>query len=331
MHSHLSKEDRKAIAYFLTCSWNLTRIASVLQKHKSTISRELHRNTGPEEPYRYGYATQQYLQRRKKHKEYQYKIKYNTFLREHIETHLRAHDSPEQIAGRLRIEQGIILSHETIYRWIYKDRPDLQPYLRCQKGQWKRKRGTGKRTKQRRQDQFRSIETRPTIVSTRDRLGDWEGDTIIGKERTQRILTHVERRSGYGVGDLLLEVSAPIVEDMTVQRMETFPSQKRQTITYDRGTEFGGDDHVLEQRTNTTVYRAHAYHSWERGCNENWNGLLRYFFPKGTDFSILSQEDVERAVQNLNHRPRKRLNYLTPHEVFVLERDPSAVAFHTRI
>ena len=212
---------------------------------------------------------------------------------------------------------------------MYQERPDLQSYLRCQKGKFRRKRGTRKRVKQRRLSQFRSIDERPEVVATRSRLGDWEGDTVMGSERTKRILTHVERRSGYGLGDLLLDVTAVIVQATTTQRMQTFPKCKRKTITYDNGTEFGGDDALLEKNTQTRVYRAHPYHSWERGCNENWNGLLRQFFPKGTDFTILSQNDVDRAVHNLNHRPRKRLHYLTPHEVFVLGKIPTNEAFQT--
>ena len=219
-----------------------------------------------------------------------------------------------------------MLSHETIYKWIYEERKDLQIYLRCQKGQWRRKRGTKKREKFRRLQQFRCIEDRPKIIEERVRLGDWEGDTVIGKNQTNRILTYVDRKSDYACAAVLPIVNAEIVQNKTRDIFKKIPKRKRKTITFDRGSEFGSDDKNIEKKTNTTVYCAHAYHSWERGTNENWNGLLRQFFPKSTDFANLSQKKLSRAVNIINKRSRKRLNFLSPHEVFVLELNPK-IAF----
>lgn len=178
--------------------------------------------------------------------------------------------------------------------------------------------------------QFKCIKTRPKIIETRDRLGDWEGDTIIGQTRKNRILTYVDRKSGYGCAAVLYKVTSEIVQTTTQELFTKIPLKKRKTITFDRGTEFGGDDTIIEKYTNTDVYRAQAYHSWERGTNENWNGLLRQYFPKGTDFANITQKNVLLAVRKLNNRPRKRLNYYTPHEVFVLGYNPK-VAFETRM
>ena len=179
-------------------------------------------------------------------------------------------------------------------------------------------------------EQFRCIETRPQIAEERGRLGDWEGDTVIGKQRTNRILTYVDRKSGYACAAVLPTVSGEIVQEKTKELFQKIPLYKKKTITFDRGSEFGGDDSILEKYTKTTVYRAHAYHSWERGTNENWNGLLRQFFPKGSNFDILSKKKLSWVVRNLNHRPRKRLNYYSPYDIFVLGLDPS-VASHARM
>lgn len=330
MSKHITKEERKAIDHYLRCNWKQKDIALVLKRKKNVISKEIRRNKDEDGIYRYGSAEQKCRTRRKQAKHSQRKIENSLSLELHIEKQLRDHRSPEQIAGRLRLEQQeTVVCHETIYQWIYTERPDLQQHLCFQKSRFRRRRGTKKREKQRRLNQFRNIAERPQVTEDRVRLGDWEGDTVIGKNKKQRLLTHVDRMSGYGYADLLKAVSAPIVERVTSERFKKIPKTKKHTITYDRGTEFGGEDTLLERHTKTKVYRANAYHSWERGTNENWNGLLRRFLPKGTDFGTLTQADVDEIVYNINHRPRKRLGYLTPHEVFVLRLD--VVAFQTRI
>ena len=327
MQSHITKEDRKTIEYCIRNSWSFRETGRRIERNVSVISREVKRNGG-RESYRHGKAHKQYLLLRKKAKEYQKKILPRSILEKQIEKQLKQYDSPQQISGQFRVKKGILISHETIYQWIYKERRELQIYLRCQKGKWRRRRGTRKRAKHRRMKQFRCIESRAKIVEERGRLGDWEGDTVIGKNRTNRILTYVDRKSGYACAAVLPKVSSEIVQEKTKELFLKIPLYKKKTITFDRGTEFGGDDSIIEEKTKTIVYRAHAYHSWERGTNENWNGLLRQFFPKGTDFATLSQKKLSWAVKNLNHRPRKRLNYYTPHEVFVLGLNPS-VAFQT--
>ena len=328
MSTQLSKEERKIIAYCLSCNWKQIRIAELLDRHRSVISREIQRNTDDLGNYRYGNAHKKYLGRRSVAKSMYQKIPSNQKLQRDIIQGLEHNQSPEQIAGRLRLKYGkTLVCTETIYQWIYLHRPDLQKYLCFKKTKYRRKRGTKKREKKRRLDSFRCIETRPLSVENKTYLGDFEGDTVIGKGRKQRFLTHVDRKSGYALVDVLHEVSSDVVQCRTIQRFNDIPLSKRRSITYDRGTEFGGDDSFVENKTNMKVYRAHAYHSWERGCNENFNGLLRRYFPKGTDFSTLTQADIDAVVHQLNHRPRKRLNYLTPHEVFIEELD--VVAFQT--
>ena len=153
-------------------------------------------------------------------------------------------------------------------------------------------------------------------MEKRRRVGDWEDDTVIGKEKKQRVLTTVDRVSGFGFADKLGVVTAEIMKQKTVARFQSLPRHVRHTLTRDNGVEFGDLDRDVEKKTGLKVYRAHAYHSWERGSNENWNGLLRQFFPKGMYFATITQQDVDEAVELLNDRPRKRLGYATPREVF---------------
>jgi len=329
MHKQFTKEDRKTIEYYLRCHWKYKRIGELLERPVGTIRREVERNRCSDGIYRYGEAHKKYLARRKTAKQPQCKLPNDEGLRKKVEQGLRKLDSPEQIAGSLR-RVGLVISHETIYQWIYGERSDLQCFLRCQKGQWRRKRGTKKREKKRRLQQFHPIAARPAVVDTRERLGDWEGDTVIGKNKKHRILTYVERKSGFACAEVLHEVSAPLIQDASVRLFTKIPRKKKKTLTFDRGLEFGGEDTLLEKRLHMDIFRANPYHSWERGTNENWNGLLRQFFPKGSEFDTVTQKDVLDAVKNLNHRPRKRLRFLSPHQVFVLGLDPNS-AFHARM
>ena len=171
------------------------------------------------------------------------------------------------------------------------------------------------REKAREYGKKRWIGERPEVINDRARIGDWEGDTIIGAERTKRILTHVERKTGYLIADFLPKVSAEIVAEKIAKNFKKLPREKRRSITYDNGTEFSAHE-TIEKKTKAIVYFANQYHSWERGTNENTNGLLRQFFPKKSSFATVNQDDVDRATKLLNRRPRKRLCYLTPKEMF---------------
>ena len=281
--------------------------------HRSSISKELASHADDDGMYRGASAHKKHLAKKKQAKKRYRKI--TKKLRRHIIRKLNRLWSPEQIAGRLK-KKGVVLCHETIYTFIYTERPDLMKKLRRQKNKYRKRRGTRARIAHNKALKVRSIDVRPREVDSRERLGDWEGDTVIGKEKTQRILTHVERKSGFGVADKLEIVSAGIVLRTTVKRFKRFPKRLRLSLTRDNGVEFGDFDRDLERLTSMDVFRARAYHSWERGTNENWNGLLRQFFPKGMLFATITQSDVDRAVRLLNDRPRKRLGYATPREVF---------------
>lgn len=317
-YTHLTRDDRIKLAAWIAAGKSPTWCAQRIGVDKSTISRELARNPGNDGIYRYGSAQRKTKERRCAANQQHCRIRYDDELQRIIERLLtcKHHYAPEQIAGRLKRIYGYpIVSHETIYQFIYHERTDLKVFLRCKKRKYRRKRGTTIREKQRKEAEIQRIDTRPEIVEERGRIGDWEGDVMKGGERTTGILVHVERKSGYTLGTKLDRITAKNVEQGTKQSFQRIPKKKRHTATYDNGSEFAHQD-MLERASGCDTYAAHPYHSWERGTNENTIGLLREYFPKKTPLANVDQQEVDEAVDALNHRPRKRLGYLTPHEVF---------------
>jgi len=308
-YKHFTRDDRVRLSVLLKTGVEVVRVGRILSKDPISIRREIKRNS-VNGRYMPSKATRKAKERRTHRKR---KIESEPKLREYVVTHLKLYWSPEQIAGRLRRDKVVIV-HETIYGYIIRNKR-LKKYLRCQKGKYRRRHGTVPREKARKYEKKRWIGERPEMINQRERLGDWEGDTIIGLERTQRILTHVERKSLYLIADKLDVVSAEIVANTIANRFRKLPKKKRCSITYDNGTEFAAHE-MIERITKMLIYFANAYHSWERGTNENTNGLIRQFFPKRSSFAKVTQEDVDRVARLLNHRPRKKLNYLTPYEVF---------------
>lgn len=314
-HSKLTLKQRFRVEAFLEEGWFQKDIASRIKADPSTVSRELARFEG--ETYDARKAHTQSLARRKEAKRKTKVLLVNKTVHAYVKEKLKLFWSPEQIAERGEAECLGMVCHETIYQFIYEEKPEWKIYLRQKKGKYRRRNGTKAREKERENAKKKRINTRETVVNTRERLGDWEGDTVVGGEKTTAILTHVERRSGYLMADLLKKKNARIVQERTVRRFAKLPKDKKHTITYDNGSEFA-EHEFIERKTKMPVYFAYPYHSWERGTNENTNGLLRQFFPKRSPFGMLKQRDVDEAVELINHRPRKRLGYLTPHEVFVL-------------
>lgn len=316
-HIQFNRDSRLELAVLLNAKKNQSECARILGMDRSNVCLEINRNKDTDGIYRGGNAHKKYLERRKRIKYKERKIENDKKLRRHIVRKLKRYWSPEQIAGRLKLmTRKTVISHETIYTFVYKKRKDLIKYLRHQKSKYRKKRGTRARMELTRATKIKRIEDRPAVVNERTRIGDWENDTVIGKEKKQRILTFTERKSGYGMADKLDMVTAEIVHEKEIVRFRSIPRSKRLTVTRDNGCEFGDLDTTLERKTTMEVYRANAYHSWERGTNENWNGLLRQFFPKGSYFATITQYQVDHAVRMLNDRPRKRLGYRTPREVF---------------
>jgi len=323
MYKQFTKENRIALAALLRAKHSEAECAQELGFNRSSINREIKQNS-EDGVYKGASAHKKYLERRKTAKQRSLKIENNKNLQRHIKKRLKVRDSPEQISGRLKVEKPPdAVCHETIYQWIFNQQPKLKTHLRRigRKGKYRRKRGTKERENMRETLKIKRIDTRPPIVEERSRLGDFEGDTVVGKNTSDRFLTNVDRMSGYGLIDLILSATSETIRIVLERRFRSLPKEKRHTYTYDNGTEIGKEDRELEKKIGMDVYRAYPYHSWERGTNENYNGLIRDFFPKKTDFATLKISDVKWVEYILNHRPRKRLGYLTPHEVFVLGRD----------
>ena len=223
--------------------------------------------------------------------------------------------TPEQIAGRFLLEDKISLHHESIYRYIYQDKAQggsLYKYLTraCKKYQKR----YGSYDKRGQLINRTCIEERPTVVDEKSRIGDWEGYTVAGKGRKNAFVTMVERKTLFMVVKRIESKHANITAGALSQSMKHLHTYVL-TITLDNGKEFAQHERIGEA-LGADVYFAHPYSSWERGINENTNGLLRRYFPKGTDFMTLSEEEIQLAVDNLNHRPRKTRGYKTPHELF---------------
>lgn len=308
-YTHFTRDDRVKLSVLLKTGVRREEIGLILSKNPISIWREIKRGS-KNGRYLPSFAKKEAMER-KTHRSR--KIENDKWLKKYTVNHLKLYWSPEQIAGRLRRE-NIVICHETIYGYILRHKK-LKKYLRCQKGKYRRRHGTIPREKVREFGKKRWIGERAETINQRTRIGDWEGDTIIGGERTKRILTHVERVTCYLLADILPVVSAEIVAEKTIESLKRIPKQKRKSITYDNGSEFSSHE-IIERKTKATVYFANKYHSWERGTNENTNGLIRQFFPKKSLFAKVTQADVDRVTKLLNHRPRKKLNYLTPFETF---------------
>jgi IS30 family transposase len=234
------------------------------------------------------------------------------------------HWSPEQISGRIKLDINEKISHEAIYQYIYAQiyregygflKPgsvDLRIYLR-----WKRKRRQAKgfRKVQRLMSKNgTSIDNRPGIVEKRKRIGDWEGDSVVSKDNKTGINTLVDRKTGFVFITKLKTKTALSTVQAVSSRMQLLPLKLRKTITLDNGPE-NSDWQSMQNATGMDVYFAHPYSSWERGTNENTNGLIREYFPKKTDFSMITEYEISKVENDLNSRPRKRLNWKTPLEL----------------
>jgi len=293
----------------------MRQIGEHLGRDAGTISRELSRNVSSTGEYKPHLAQRYYQSRRADSKE-PYRLEEDQRLRRYVTDKLKRYWSPEQISGRARMYNEIYVNPVTIYSWIRRDKAvggELWKYLRQSHRRRRKRYGSQERRGQ--MPGRRMIDKRPKVVNERKRVGDWESDTLEGRKSAGLLATHVERKGRYTIAIKLDDKSADTVTQSTLETMKKLPPEKVKTMTFDNGKEFAGFKE-LEHGLGMRSYFAHPYHSWERGTNENTNGLLRQFFPKGVDFDRISQSDVDRAAELLNNRPRKCLNYRTPTEVF---------------
>jgi IS30 family transposase len=316
---HLTHDDRIRLASLKRAGLNQTEIANELGRNRSTVSRELSRNvTLNKSGYNVRIAQENTNQRRLLANQHFRKIEGNKKTKNYIKRKLKKTWSPEQIAGRLKRENNnqTVICHETIYQYIYDTGKSLTKHLRYKKNKYRRRYGTKKREIERELARKRRIDQRPEDINQRKEIGHWESDTVVGSANSGAIATHAERKSGYYLADKLEANNGANFKEATVKRFRRMPKKKRQTFTLDNGSETA-EFELIEKELDAVIYFAYPYHSWERGTNENTNGLLREFFPKGSRFDKVTQKDIDRAVRLINHRPRKRLGYLTPHEVFI--------------
>ena len=323
--SRLRFEERVVIQTLLAEGKSISYIAKQLDRNRSSVFREVKKYVvNPKDKYKAELAQfiakEDYLNKRNLDK-----INTHQRLRDFVYSQLENNLSPEQIAGRLSIlfpnDQIMSISHEAIYKHIYRKRQSklgkylisLLPYSHSKRRQ---NRKTGKR-KSRIKD-AQSIELRPQYVELRKEIGHWESDLVIGIGQKSAIATIVERKTRFVYIIPIQSRHSKIVTKAIAKTINQLLPEFKKSMTHDNGLEMANHK-WLTNKTGLDIYFAHPYSSWERGTNENTNGLIRRFFPKGTDFSKINSNQLKTAQNNLNNRPRKVLGYKTPNEMMELE------------
>lgn len=323
-YQHFTIEEREKVQELLWQKASIRTIARVLHRSPSSVSRELRRNKPPERNrYTPRLAHERALTHRtRRGREERLK---NDALRGYVARQMKLGWSPEQIAATAKESIGISISHEAIYQYVYAQvyrkgygylkpgKEDLRPYLALHR---KRRTKKGLRKSYRIQKGLLpSIDNRPKEADTRRVIGHWEDDCIVSRASLDRLKTVNERVSGIVFIAKIKDGTMEKTNQAVNRRLAVVPAQFRKTLTRDRGSENMGYE-KLETFLGIQCFFAHAYHSWERGSNENVNGLIRRFFPKKTDFRMVTNKEIEQVEHLLNTRPRKRLGWKTPYEVF---------------
>jgi IS30 family transposase len=304
-YKHLSQVERYQIYALMKAGHDQTQIAKLLDRHKSTISREISRNRGLK-----GYRPKQACAiATKRSEKCRNAATVPPWVAEQAACLLKLQWSPEQIAGKLPV------SHETLYLHVYSDKArggTLWKNLRCQKQ--KRKRYAGGRDRRGQIPHRRPLSDRPVHIELRKQVGHWECDTVIGTNHKGAIVTMVERKSGFSVIVKVSQKTSELVSRAIIEGLRPYMVRVI-TLTYDNGKEFAG--HIqIDQALNSTSYFARPFASWERGSNENFNGLLRQYVPKKRSLNTVTEDEITMIQNRLNNRPRKRLGFKTPAEVF---------------
>ena len=320
-YHHLSLFEREMLSKLLFRGMSLSDSAKAMGRHKSTLSREITRTRLGKGGYS-AFSAEVVAQRKHHLAKKPKKIETNETLKEYIHAHLRKGWSPEQIANRLKMEyptnHDMQVSYETIYTYLYvlprgELKKELMKHLR-QERQLRRKRGKMHPKRGHIQDMV-SIKERPEEVADRSIPGHWEGDLIVGKGRQSALGTLVERTTRTTILVSLKEKDAYAVRKAFAKETKSLPKQMKLSFTYDRGKEMA-EHKLFTKETDIQVYFADPYAPWQRGTNENTNGLIRQYFPKGTDFATIPRKEIKAVQDLLNGRPRKVLNWQTPLEVF---------------
>ena len=323
-YHHVTREIRSQIYALKATVSSLRAIAKIVERDVSTLSREISRNTGGR-GYRYKQADAKAIERRATASRTPTKM--TPELIATIETNLLEKWSPDQISGRLKDEGIASISHESIYQYVWKDKCSggtLFKHLRHH-GKKYNKRSSGKAGRGCIPNRV-DIDERPAIVEQKTRIGDWEGDTIIGVKHQGAIVSYVDRCSKFTFLKKIERKTAELVTQATLEKLgqDGLPVL---TITYDNDMEFA-DHGSIASALQTGCYFAKPYHSWERGLNEHTNGLVRQYLPKKTDFTQVSDQTVQFIAEKLNNRPRKILNYRTPLEILTMHQNTVASTPH---
>jgi len=309
-YQHVNQEERYLIYSYCKANFTKAEIARKLKRSKSTITREFQRNSG-KKGYRPMQAHELAISRNKTSYK---KVKVTKKIKKLTDLYIKEKWSPVQVSERLKLLMNISISHQTIYELVYEDKyfgGKLYTYLR--QGKNKRRKKYGKISTKRGQIRNkRPINTRPKYIDKRSTYGHWEGDTIIGKNHQKAMITLVERKSGFVIIEKVESKNADLVAEQIIKVLKKHRDIVK-TITFDNGLEFAAHEEI-EKQLKCKVYFADTYSSYQRGTNENTNGLIRQYFPKGSDFNLYSQRDVKYAMKKLNDRPRKRLGFFTPKE-----------------
>lgn len=315
-YKHLQPDEREEICVLHSLGYSEDDIGKAIGRSKSTVSRELSRNASPEyQCYRAGRAQRRAEERRAAASHHQ-RLKCDT-IRDYVRAHLLEDWTPELIAGRLPLEHpGLSLSVEAVYQYIYAaDTPARERLIDHLPRQHRKRKpkGKGRKAKKIIIPSPVSIDLRPPIVATRQEPGHWEGDSMVSRASATALNTLVERTWRLTFITKIPRKTAPETTAAVIRRLRQLPPEQRQTLTLDNGTENAGHQEITKA-IGTQCYFAHPYHSWERGSDEQVNGLIRRYLPKGTDFSMISDQQVQAIEDKLNNRPRKCLGFKTPLE-----------------
>jgi len=310
----LTVEQRYTIQVLKKQGIAQNKIAAEVGRCASVVCREIQRNCDK----RGGEYKADLAERKCKarHSSKPKKVLFTADIQQFVETHLREDYSPEQIVGIANRTNQPCVSVERIYQFIWSDKKqggDLYKHLRTQ-GKRYRKRGASKDKRGQIKDR-NGIENRPAIVDEKSRIGDLEIDLVIGKNHKKAILTANDRASGKTKIALLNSKSAEEIQNKVTKLLQEWKPFIK-TITSDNGKEFANHKEIAK-KLGVEYYFARPYHSWERGANENYNGLLRQYFPKGYDFSLITEKQLKYVENKINNRPRKRFGFLSPNQVFL--------------
>ena len=316
-YRHLSLAERESIIEMLWEEKTISYIATALGRDKSTLSRELRRNTSPIYRCYMPHRAQERAKEHRRHASQRVRLK-NDRIRSYVISKLKEDWSPEIIAGRIRIDcPGLSISHEAIYQYLYHPKtPNRHELIACLRHAHRRrkKRGLGRKERKTKIPNRIPIDARPPSVDTRRQFGHWEGDALVSRKSVAALNSLVERKSRLLQLTKLERKGASETAQAMINRLISFRKNALRTLTLDNGTE-----NVLHQEitqaTGIRCFFCHPYRAWERGTNENIHSLIRWYLPKGTDFAKITEEQIAWIESRINHRPRKCLGFKTPLEV----------------